>query len=62
VKITEVARTIGLLFSPIKVVYYFSQKTDEAVFWAIFSQTHPVTLVPTLKLVAFELNLQSTPV
>jgi hypothetical protein len=42
-KITEVAKTFGLLLSTEKYIL-FLHKIGCAVFWAIFSPTHPVAL------------------
>jgi hypothetical protein len=44
-KMTEVAQTVGLLFSMVKVMYYFFLKTGRATLWPTLSRTHPVTLV-----------------
>jgi hypothetical protein len=43
-EITEVAQKFGLLSSSVIVMYYVWQKMDRATYWAIFSQTHLVTL------------------
>jgi hypothetical protein len=43
-KTTEVAKNFRLLFPMMMVMNFFTQKW--ASFWAIFSQPHPVTLLP----------------
>jgi hypothetical protein len=40
----QVALNLGLLFSTAQVAYQFWQSRGWATFWAIFSQTHLVTL------------------
>jgi hypothetical protein len=42
--ITDVAHIFELLLSTVKVMHSFGPKTGWATFWAIFSQTHLVTL------------------
>jgi hypothetical protein len=44
-KITEVSQIFGLVFTTVKVMYKFGQKVVWATVWAIFSQTHLVTLL-----------------
>jgi hypothetical protein len=44
-KITEVAHFFGYLFPQLRLCIDFLQKTGLASFWAIFSQTHLVTLL-----------------
>jgi hypothetical protein len=43
-KTAEVAQFWGAIFSH-KKMYYFCQKVGLATFWAIFLQTHLVTLI-----------------
>jgi hypothetical protein len=47
-KITEIAHIFGLLFATVKVMRSFFTKMLWATFWAIFSQTHLVTLTAGL--------------
>jgi hypothetical protein len=44
-QIIEIAQIIGLLISTVKVTFKLWLKTAWATFWAIFSQTHLVTLI-----------------
>jgi hypothetical protein len=43
-EIVEVVKLSGVLFSMLKVLCSVWQKMGWATFWAIFSQTHLVTL------------------
>lgn len=58
--ITEVARVLGVLFSTIKVMYHFCPKMGWATTWAIFLQTHLVTLVATAVDVAKPFQIKNT--
>jgi hypothetical protein len=49
-KITKVANIFWPLFPTVKVYNKFWQKMDWAKFWAIFSQTHLVTLMDSYML------------
>jgi hypothetical protein len=44
-EIVEVVKLSGVLFSMLKVLCSVWQKMGWATFWAIFSQTHLVTLL-----------------
>jgi hypothetical protein len=46
-KTAEIAQFFGLLYSKVKATYQFRQKLGFAPYWAIFSQTHLVTLLTT---------------
>jgi hypothetical protein len=53
-KSTEVAKIIGRLFPMVKPVHQFCQRAGLTSFWAIFSQTYPVTLIQHEKQLPFE--------
>jgi hypothetical protein len=54
---SEVASTLGLLCSTAEAVYQFEQIMGWATFWAIFLQTHLVTL-RTIKHSCFLLGIR----